>query len=94
MIFNLLLPFFNFLHRRSTYRATPQTRAQIRSVYEYCSLGHEIGNLKDRDYFIWEVSLDVASDVINKWVKHIPSEVCLCRISFSSCPTLLVIRGG
>jgi len=65
-------------------RIVPQTWAQIRSGYECCSPGHEIGNLKDRDYFIWEVSLHFASDVNNKWVEHIASDVCLYRISFSN----------
>jgi len=31
--------------------------------------------LGDRDYFIWETSLLFSSDMINKRVKHIPSEV-------------------
>jgi len=70
-------------------RIMPQTRAQIRSAYECCSPGHGIGNLKDSDYFIWEMSLHFASDVNNKWVEHISSEVCLCCISFS--PILLAI---
>ena len=74
-------------------RIVPQTRAQIRSLYECCSPGHETENLRDRGYFIWEV-LHFASDVIKKWVKQIPSEVCLCRISFSNCPVLLAITGG
>ena len=71
----------------------PQTRAQIRSVYECCSPGHEIENLKDRDYFIWEVSIHFATDVINKWVKYIPLDECVCRISFSNCPILLESGG-
>jgi len=73
-------------------RIMPQTRAQIRSVHECCSPGHEIGNLKVRDYFIWEASLHFVSDVNNKWVEHISSEVCPCCISFSNCPIFLAIR--
>jgi len=40
------------------------------------------------------VAIYFASDVINKWVKHILLEVCLCRINFSICAMLLANRGG
>jgi len=71
---------------------TPLIPAQIRSVMNV--VGHEIGNLEDRGCFIWETSLHFAGDVINKWVKYIPTEACFCCISFSIRAMLLAIRGG
>jgi len=50
--------------------------------------------LGDRDYFIWQKSLLFFSDMINKRVKHIPSEVSTCHISFSIWSMLLVDREG
>jgi len=32
------------------------------TVLDHPGLGHEIGNLKDKDYFIWEMSLHFAGD--------------------------------
>jgi len=57
-------------------------------------VGHGICNLGDRDYFIWETSIIFSGDMIKKRVKHIPSEVCPCHISFSIWSMLLVDRGG
>jgi len=54
---------------------------------------HEIRKIKVRDFSMWEMSLHFASDVINKLVNHIPSEVCFSGITFIICSKILAPRG-
>jgi len=96
MIFNLLLPSFNFLNQRALAWMVKVLFhwPEHKFVQFINGVEHEIGNLKHRDYFIWETSLHFANDVIIKWVKHIPSEMCLCHINISICGMLLATRGA
>jgi len=62
----------------------PLILAEIRSVMNV--VGHELGDLGNKDYFIWEKSLHFTHYVINKYVKHTPTEVCfISALAFARC---------